>query len=57
MRFHDSLRLVLGDGMTGAPLKPDGSNEVVLMPQIPEGIVRVWEQLEKVSEVQARQTR
>jgi len=38
MQLHDSLRLILCDGMTDAPLKPDGYNELVSMPQIPEGI-------------------
>ena len=41
MQCHNSLRLV-------ARLKPDGSNEIVLMPQIPEGIVPSLEQLKEI---------
>jgi hypothetical protein len=37
MQLHDSLRLILCDGMTDAPLEPDGYNELVSMPQISEG--------------------
>lgn len=36
--------------MTDASLKPDGPNERVLVPQIPEGVARIWQQLGKSSD-------
>jgi hypothetical protein len=39
--------------MTDAPLKPDGPTKRVLIPQIPEGITRIWQQLEKSSDRRA----
>ena len=47
IQFHDSFHSV-ERRLTGASSKPDGSNEVLLIPQIPGGIVRVSEQLEEI---------